>query len=255
MKVLIIPDVHGRKFWLDAKNEVNNFDKIIFLGDYVDPYPDEKLNTLYENPFICFKEIIEFKKNNLEKVVLLFGNHVLHYLWSNFPESTRYNRYNARDYYGLIIDNSTLFNLGWIEDDVIFTHAGITEFWKNVLADALGREECSYLEVGEFLMNADIFTFDYKLKDILGMISSYRGGFWKSGSCEWADVREHVSDFVDNEIVPFNYEGCYQVFGHSQLRDKPLIYDTWACLDCRKMFIMDTITHKITQYESNNSLQ
>ena len=42
VSVLVIPDVHGRKFWKEA---INKFSKdiypdlnIIFLGDYVDPY-------------------------------------------------------------------------------------------------------------------------------------------------------------------------------------------------------------------------
>ena len=39
-KILIIPDVHGRRFWRDAI-ESDDYDKVIFLGDYLDPYPDE----------------------------------------------------------------------------------------------------------------------------------------------------------------------------------------------------------------------
>ena len=37
-EMIIIPDVHGRKFW---RNAVKGFEteKIVFLGDYVDPYP------------------------------------------------------------------------------------------------------------------------------------------------------------------------------------------------------------------------
>lgn len=250
MKILIIPDVHSRKFWLNAKEEIDNFDKIIFLGDYVDPYFDEPVNTLYENPYDCLKEIIDFKNNNKDKVILLLGNHDLHYLWSNFPESTRYNRYLARDYYGVIVDNSKLFNIGWLENDVIFSHAGITEFWKNKLAELLDRKEYSYLDTGEFLKNINIFKFDSKLRGILGMVSKYRGGYWESGSCVWADVREHIESVTDYTIIPKEYEECFQVFGHSRLKNKPLIYNTWACLDCRKMFIIDTITHEIIEYES-----
>ena len=39
MKVLIVPDVHGRDFWKQAVN--SDADKIIFLGDYLDHYPGE----------------------------------------------------------------------------------------------------------------------------------------------------------------------------------------------------------------------
>ena len=39
-KYLIIPDIHCRKFWRESINE-DKVDKVIFLGDYLDPYPDE----------------------------------------------------------------------------------------------------------------------------------------------------------------------------------------------------------------------
>ena len=41
-KILCIPDIHCRKFWRKAINEYkNSVDKVIFLGDYIDPYPEE----------------------------------------------------------------------------------------------------------------------------------------------------------------------------------------------------------------------
>ena len=39
---VIIPDVHGRKFWRSAV-QGHEEDKIIFLGDYVDPYDWEEI--------------------------------------------------------------------------------------------------------------------------------------------------------------------------------------------------------------------
>ena len=49
-EILVIPDIHGRIFWKDA----TKFDgEIIFLGDYVDPYPhefkDQDINKVQEN--------------------------------------------------------------------------------------------------------------------------------------------------------------------------------------------------------------
>ena len=45
MKVLIIPDVHGRTFWKRAIDLIENYDKIIFLGDYLDPYQYEDMES------------------------------------------------------------------------------------------------------------------------------------------------------------------------------------------------------------------
>lgn len=41
MKILIIPDVHGRDFWTDPCKDISEYDRVIFLGDYTDPYDDE----------------------------------------------------------------------------------------------------------------------------------------------------------------------------------------------------------------------
>ena len=56
-KVYIVPDVHGRNFWHDVE-KLEDYDLIIFLGDYVDPYPDEHVKQV--EGLNCLKEIIEF---------------------------------------------------------------------------------------------------------------------------------------------------------------------------------------------------
>ena len=45
---------------------------ILFLGDYLDPYPDE---ATPEEALEGFKDIIKFKEENPELVTLLLGNH------------------------------------------------------------------------------------------------------------------------------------------------------------------------------------
>ena len=44
-KIYIIPDVHGRDFWKGVRNHVEDFDKIVFLGDYVSPYSHEGISN------------------------------------------------------------------------------------------------------------------------------------------------------------------------------------------------------------------
>ena len=53
IQILLIPDVHGRQFWKQPVMEVleNTNAKIVFLGDYLDVYPQE------------FAEIYDFKLN------------------------------------------------------------------------------------------------------------------------------------------------------------------------------------------------
>ena len=76
-KMLIIPDVHGRDFWRSACEDINAYDHVVFLGDYLDPYQQEGIDI--DDAEQGLRDIIELKKNNLEKVTLLLGNHDLHY--------------------------------------------------------------------------------------------------------------------------------------------------------------------------------
>ena len=59
-------------------------DRVVFLGDYLDPYEGEDgmAEDIYEN----MMEIIALKQRNMEKVVLLKGNHDQHYASERFME-------------------------------------------------------------------------------------------------------------------------------------------------------------------------
>ena len=77
MKALIIPDLHLREFWKDEVKDWNG--SIIFLGDYLDPYPYEWKDE-YPNSIQYLLDILNFKDQNPDRVTLLLGNHKL----SNF---------------------------------------------------------------------------------------------------------------------------------------------------------------------------
>ena len=71
-KILIVPDIHGRDFWrVIKKYDLYYIDKIIFLGDYLDPYPQEypDLNKeeLYQKTYKNLIDIISLKKDNINK--------------------------------------------------------------------------------------------------------------------------------------------------------------------------------------------
>ena len=75
-KILILGDIHGRGFW---KEPCNNWTgKIIFLGDYHDPYGEyvvgepDKTESL-----INLKELADFVENRrkISDVICLLGNH------------------------------------------------------------------------------------------------------------------------------------------------------------------------------------
>ena len=105
-ELIVVPDIHCRDFWkkvLTIKDK-----KIIFLGDYLDPYPYEGLS--FENGINGLKQIIDFKKNNPERVTLLLGNHDFNYFWQ-FNWASRFNRRYSETIHYLFADNLNLFDI------------------------------------------------------------------------------------------------------------------------------------------------
>lgn len=239
-KLLIIPDVHGRTFWKEATEKYDQeCDKIIFLGDYVDPYPDEGFTR--KQAIRALEEVIEYKLNNKEKTILLLGNHCLHYFIKGFPRSTRYDSSNAYKIRELYHQHKYLFNLAHEEiindKKYLFTHAGLMNSWIERNKDIVGEPTVDSLNC--LLDNPRGIA-------ALSEMSAYRTWIGeKSGSIVWSDVREKIDmKYSDEDNIIPNTDSIvetydYQLFGHTQLSSKPIITDKWACLDCRKAFILD----------------
>ena len=263
-KILCISDIHGRKFWRQAiANNIDKVDKVIFLGDYLDPYPEEimmapelmECNDFYDsqNLLKMLEDIILLKKNEPDKYILLTGNHSDSYIWSKFHAATRTDYKNWEKYHKFFSQNLEYFNLVWIEDDTIFSHAGISEGWANeFLYHYMKYDEGAELENDSSIFETARVLKDTLLKDFnnfyikaISNISYHRYGDYLYGSCEWADLREHIDikNSTSDNLVPKGEEEIYQVFGHTQLKS-PLITNKWTCLDCRQGFIFDTRTHE-----------
>lgn len=74
-KILVLGDTHGRPFWKEII-EKENPDKIIFLGDYVSTHEGISAEQQLSN----LEEILTYKENNPDKVILLRGNHKIQIL-------------------------------------------------------------------------------------------------------------------------------------------------------------------------------
>ena len=70
LKTLVVPDVHGRKFWIEPC--LNWQGSIVFLGDYHDPYFEE---VSKDNSLKNLKELVEFYESNKDRIICLLGNH------------------------------------------------------------------------------------------------------------------------------------------------------------------------------------
>ena len=268
MKLLVIPDVHSRKFWRQSiADNIGKVDKIIFLGDYLDPYGEEiqmaselmecKYFGDWEGNLNMLYDIISLKKNEPEKYILLCGNHTMSYISSKFEAASRTDYKNWEKYHKFFSENLNLFNLVYTENDCIFSHAGIVQGWAETVWSSLihksEEEMFSIMEIAKFLETVSLK--DIKVIKLLSHISYRRGGDYSYGSCEWADIHEHIdmSKTTLGHIEPKGEDGIFQIFGHTQLVNRPIVTDKWVCLDCRKGFIFDTETHSIED-GSNNSL-
>ena len=224
-KILVIPDVHGRQFWKQAVAS-GEYDKVIFLGDYLDPYPDEQIDeqTAKDN----FKEILSYYDQHPDKVVLLLGNHDLHYLspyYHYICPSGRYNR-QLSDYFEFLFKQADRFKLAHEEtlgsQHYLFTHAGVNMPWFKRNHNLIAKLDAHHLN--------QLLASDEGI-ETLAQVGAVRWGDYFTGSIVWSDCEE----MVHTDPLP----GVYQIVGHTrQLDGKPVITPTFACLDTSDAYIL-----------------
>ena len=240
VKYIVIPDVHGRTFWKDALRDFNRGRfpnaKVIFLGDYLDPYTRYEGIT-HETAYHVFKDIMKWVRKHKDKAIMLLGNHDMHYLvytdlvrldFDNVKKIQRFFQKYSKEY----------FNIAY-EDTIngkkyLFTHAGVLSGWLHYNEKAGAEATAEYLN--SLLHKDGTLTQE----NPLFQRSRQRGGYFEYGSPIWADIREHL-----NEKEPLN--GVVQIFGHSWCESQVSIDNQFVMLDCRKAFLIDS-NGQIDQY-------
>lgn len=128
MKNLILGDTHGRSFWKLAVN-IENPDRVIFVGDYFDSFDikaEEQLNN--------FLDILEYKKTSGKEVVLLIGNHDHHY----FPEigytgTSGYQQVGRYQIEPVIDANREHLQIAYQFDNYLISHAGVSQVFMDMI--------------------------------------------------------------------------------------------------------------------------
>ena len=246
-KILVVPDVHGRLFWKEpVLNYIDKVDRIVFLGDYLDPYENEK--GLAEDIFQNLLEIIEIKKSNLSKVVLLKGNHDQHYASERFNElagGTRQDLNNWNKYHRMFLENKMLFDIAHIECvgtlPYLFTHAGLTLYWLKKVNDGVWHLADNLISIADhsIIVRINLLDDEGKGQDMLSVIGSCRSWFGeKTGSVLWADIEEHA---ISSAPKAYGLDKVFQVFGHTKLNEgyDMLEFDNLAMIDSRQCFMID----------------
>jgi predicted MPP superfamily phosphohydrolase len=122
MKIAVIPDQHQRSYWKKIIPRINEFDKIVFLGDYFDDWNNKWLHQMNN-----FLNIINFKKEFKDKIDLLWGNHETSYYIDE--RCSGYQEYNAIYIEKTLNDNKDLLKVISVYDNWIFAHGGVSKFW------------------------------------------------------------------------------------------------------------------------------
>jgi len=278
-RIMVIPDVHGRLFWKEpVLKYLDVVDRIVFLGDYLDPYPNEE--GMAENILENMMEIIELKRNNMEKVVLLKGNHDQHYASRRFKEmagGSRMDLLNWANYHEVFAENEDLFQIAHLElvpkaqspkrpndqttkqpndqttslpDDqttqqpeipYVFSHAGMTLFWLKKVNDEVWHLPDNQISISDpdIIERINQLDDDGKGQNMLAVVGIRRSWFGeKTGGILWADVDEHATLDTPNA---YGMNKVFQVFGHTKLGlgYEKVETDLFAMIDSRQCFIID----------------
>ena len=203
MKVLFIGDIHTHNYMFDDIERLDKeyiFDKIIFHGDYVDDWLAKNNESL-----ITLDKVINLKKSNPNKYILLLGNHELSYL--GFPCSG--HRYDIEnDISNKLKDNINYFDLYTITNidnkEYVSTHGGITNSYiHGVITRVIPGLKNSEWKQGLDVMN----KYKKDSLNLLTYVSALRGGYHEYSSMVWCDKREHEffssleKYFIPNQII------------------------------------------------------
>ena len=252
--LLIIPDVHGRTFWKEpVHNYIDSVDRVVFLGDYLDPYLDDEgiADSIFDN----LLEIAELKRKNIEKVILLKGNHDQHYSSTVFREhagGSRMDKLKWDKYHEFFNENKQLFQLAYLEEiksiPYVFTHAGLTVYWLNKVNSNLWHLSDNKVSIADpdIIGRINQLDNDEQGQTLLSVIGKYRSWLGeKTGSVLWADIEEH---HTPDALKIYGMNQVFQVFGHTRLDDQydRIEYDNIVMIDSQRCFMIDdSIKEKI----------
>ncbi|WP_300752482.1 metallophosphoesterase [uncultured Brachyspira sp.] len=206
MKIAVVGDLHGKDCWKRLlEGRFSEFDKIIFMGDYSD---DSWVRFCDEDIINNLEDVIEFKKNHNDNVELLIGNHDFQYI-VGYPTASRYRESYAKEMNEIFNDNTDLFKPIHIENNYIFTHAGITNGWIDYIKNKYDIDNIDIDNI-ESIVNI-IYKND---RDDCNIASFRRGGLSRFAGILWADTEDLFYD---------SWVGYNQVVGHNRVKPYSII--------------------------------
>jgi hypothetical protein len=213
MDVILIGDIHGRTIWKKIVERHPDADYYVFFGDYFDPYEDIPFWELAKN----FKAIVQLKRELGDRVILLLGNHDLHY-YADVEPCSRFDYLNSAKIGTLFKENLHLFQVAFEFEGVLCTHAGVSPSWFSVHIGEWSNPRCNAAHINQLHeKNPEAFSF----------YSGDRSGYGENEmqGPMWIRPRSLIkSQKPLGEKLQF-----LQLIGHTQLIDK--IEDKFLCVD------------------------
>lgn len=223
-RIIAVGDLHGKDCW--KKINPDNYDRIIFMGDYVDS------NSIAPKKILAnLKDLIEFKSKHEDKVTLLLGNHDIQYCEYPNYRTMQFHKRMQPQYTHIFNQNIELFQVATQEGDYLFTHAGLSDsFARYYLADYYDRIIQNKIYPATLLNRIQRSFY----REVLHTVSEHRGGCEAFGGITWADYQETSKD-----LLP----GYHQVVGHTRMKkitkveEKDCSITYIDVLDMRKEFL------------------
>lgn len=285
LKILTVGDIHGRETWKEfifgsierfedwalecASGEYvrpwnetidlifSDIDQIIFVGDYFDSFTVSNL-VMKKN----VEDLFLFKRCYPEKVVLLWGNHDVHY-WDRDQQCSGFRSEMFFDFNELLRNNRDYLQLAHQIGNVLWSHAGVTDSFyeklmlekheedladhKRMTATIDGMSEKPHLSKETI---ADFLNEHMKMGwNRIYNVGKRRGGFDYIPGPLWADKTELLNNPLDS---------IFQFVGHTPVNEVQGVCDSThgvVFVDClehgeyKSVVIVEITDSKFVKYE------
>lgn len=206
MKQIILGDIHGHDSWKKILEKEDDYDKVIFLGDYHDSFSIPSKDIISN-----FKSIVKLKNSQKDKVILLIGNHDYHYMRSSVSQFSGFRgelKLAQQDLLEELVRNDILQVCYKDGQNRLYSHAGVSKSWcEDNFMDGIDLEYIDQDINNLFKENLYAFDFKYKISSSPYGDNIYQGPLW---------IRP-------NSLYQDAIDGVDQVIGHTQPREITII--------------------------------
>ena len=160
--------------------------------------------------------------------------HDIHYFDKDM-NSSRKDKEHYDEIHQIFSENLSLFKLAMRVrtegKDFLFTRAGVDIGWLRHRMPEISPNDVNGIckSLNDKLITEESFC-EFVFNGLMD-VSASRWGYARYPSPVWTDETDHQ---YMRERLP----NVYQVFGHTQQESEPVISEQYACLDCRRAFLL-----------------